>query len=451
MYAIGIDIGTTSVSGIIHDVQSGDIIKSVTVPNDAFLETAFPWAKLQDPNRLLELSQNILEELLNEGEQVVSIGVTGQMHGIVYLDRKGNPVSDLCIWQDGRGDLNFKDDITYAEFIKSETGYKVATGYGGVTYLYDSVNGLVPEDADVFCTIHDLVAMRLAGLKRPVTHPSDAASFGLFDLKSGKFDQAAIEKLGLKGYMFPEVSGSTAVLGKYRNIPVSVAIGDNQASFLGSVSDMTESFLINVGTGSQVSCFTRSVPDDNSVDCRPLVDGGYILAGSSLCGGRAYAVLERLFREVASAVTGTEIKSAYKMMDAITENFDGGDLIVDTQFSGTRENPEIRGSITNIDTENFTAAALCDGFMYGMVNELYEMYFAMKPFAELKPRFAVGSGNGIRNNKALRQRFERIFKIPLVVPKNREEAAFGASLFALVSARVIRDFEAAGKLIKYEE
>jgi sedoheptulokinase len=214
---------------------------------------------------------------------------------------------------------------------------------------------------------------------------------------------------------------------------------------------MNESFLINVGTGSQVSVFTKSVPDDNSVDCRPLVDGGYILAGSSLCGGRAYAMLERLFREIASSVTGTEVKSAYPMMDAITENFDGGDLLVNTQFSGTRENPEIRGSITNIDTENLTAAALCDGFMYGMANELYEMYFAMKPYTDSKPKFAVGSGNGIRNNKALRKRFERIFKIPLVIPKTREEASFGASLFALVSARVFRDFESAGKLIKYEE
>ena len=451
MYSIGIDIGTTSVSGIIHNITTGEIIKSITVPNDSFLETAFPWAKLQDPNRLLELAKGVLDELLGLEKQVVAIGVTGQMHGIVYLDRKGNPVSDLVIWQDGRGDLQYKDDMTYAEFIKSETGYNVATGYGGVTFFYDSVNGLVPEDADVFCTIHDLVAMNLAGLKRPVTHPSDAASLGLFDLKNGRFDKDAIEKLGLKVFMFPEVSGDTAVLGKYRDIPVSVAIGDNQASFLGSVSNMNESFLINVGTGSQVSVFTKSVPDNDSVDCRPLVDGGYILAGSSLCGGRAYAILEKLFREIASAVTGTEIKSAYPMMDAITENFDGGDLLVNTQFSGTRENPEIRGSITNINTENLTAAALCDGFMYGMANELYEMYHAMKPYTDVKPRFAVGSGNGIRNNKALRKRFEKIFKIPLVIPKNREEASFGASLFALVSARVFRDFEAAGKLIIYEE
>ncbi len=452
MYSIGLDIGTTSVSGVIHDIGSGEILRSVTVPNDSFLDTTFPWAKLQDPNRLLEISQGVLDELLSGGEKVVSIGVTGQMHGIVYLDRKGQPVSDLAIWQDGRGDLLYKDDQSYAAFMTKETGYNVATGYGSVTYFYDRINGLVPENADVFCTIHDLVAMRLAGLKRPVLHPSDAASLGLFDLKEGRFDQAAIEKLGMKIFMFPDVCHGNDVLGQYNGIPVSVAIGDNQASFLGSVSDIKGSVLLNVGTGSQVSCFSENVPDNNLIDCRPLVDGGYILAGSSLCGGRAYAILEKLFRKVASAVTGTEIKSAYPAMDKMMEDYDSGDpLKVSTLFSGTRENPSLRGSIANISTENLTAASLCDGFMNGMVDELFQMYSAMKPYISAEPKCAVGSGNGIRHNKALKQRFEKAFGIPLAVPKHREEAAFGASLFALVSAGVLPDFQSAGKLIKYEE
>ena len=451
MYAIGIDIGTTSVSGILHGVADGKVVRSLTVPNDTFIKSPFPWAKLQDANRLLEIAKGVLTELLSGGEKVVSIGVTGQMHGIVYLDRKGEPISDLCIWQDGRGDLFYKDDKSYSAFMTEETGYNVATGYGSVTYFYDNENGFVPENADVFCTIHDLFAMRLAGLKRPVTHPSDAASLGLFDLKSGRFDADAIQKLGLKVYMFPDVCRENTVLGHYNGIPISVAIGDNQASFLGSVSDIKNSILINVGTGSQVSCYTDTVPDSTAVDCRPLVDGGFILAGSSLCGGRAYAILERFFREIAEGVTGVKVDSAYQMMDALTDGGSVSELTVNTQFGGTRENPELRGSICNINTENLTAKALCDGFMNGMAKELFDMFNAMKPHLNSLPKVAVGSGNGIRNNKALSRVLERVFGITLMIPKTQEEAAFGASLFALVSARVIRDLETAGKLIKYEE
>ena len=97
MYSIGIDIGTTSVSGIIHDITTGEIIKSVTVPNDSFLQTALPWAKLQDPNRLLELSQGVLDELLSLESEVVAIGVTGQMHGVLLIDKEGNAVSNHCL------------------------------------------------------------------------------------------------------------------------------------------------------------------------------------------------------------------------------------------------------------------------------------------------------------------------------------------------------------------
>ena len=81
------------------------------------------------------------------------------MHGIVYLDKNGEAVSPLTIWQDGRGDTPYKEGLTYAEWLSKKTGYKLATGFGGVTHFYNTVNGLVPENAVTFCTIHDLAVM----------------------------------------------------------------------------------------------------------------------------------------------------------------------------------------------------------------------------------------------------------------------------------------------------
>ena len=98
MYAIGLDIGTTSVCGILQDTQTGEIVNSRTVANDSFLTTANAWEKVQDPQRLLSLVDAILAELLDRSLEVVSIGVTGQMHGIVYLNAEGKPVSPLAIW-----------------------------------------------------------------------------------------------------------------------------------------------------------------------------------------------------------------------------------------------------------------------------------------------------------------------------------------------------------------
>lgn len=52
----------------------------------------------------------------------------------------------------------------------------------------------------------------------------------------------------------------------------------------------------------------------------------------------------------------------------------------------------------------------------------------------------VGSGNGIRYNKPLITRFERIFGLPLRIPSHKEEAAFGASLYGLIAAGIYPDW-----------
>lgn len=452
MYSIGLDIGTTSVCGILVNLDNGCVEISRTLPNDTFIKTEKSYEKLQDPKKLIEILKGVLGELLAQNKPIASIGITGQMHGIVYLNKDGSPVSELKIWQDGRGDLPYKDGMTYAQYMTNKTGYQLATGYGAVTYFYDTVNGLVPNDAVGFCTIHDLAAMTFCGKTAPLLHPSDAASLGLFDIKAGTYDKDAILSLGLDFNFFPAVCNDYGLMGHYNGIPVSVAVGDNQASFMGSVKNPEESLLINVGTGSQISCLANAIPTDTALDCRPLINGSYILAGSSLCGGRAYSILEHFLRNVVKDITGTEIKSAYPAMDRLMENYtpENEPLNVTTLFSGTRIDPQKRGSIENISVNNLTTAALCDGFMQGMVNELYEMYEKLKPYAFGSPKYMIGSGNGIRNNAPLRKKFEKAFGIKLEIPAHKEEAAFGAALYSLVAAGVFNSIGDAAKIIRYE-
>ena len=59
--------------------------------------------------------------------------------------------------------------------------------------------------------------------------------------------------------------------------------------------DKTAEMLVNVGTGSQFSVFTPHYLQADGLETRPMPGGGYLLAGASLCGGRAYALLEQFF------------------------------------------------------------------------------------------------------------------------------------------------------------
>ena len=280
MKAIGLDIGTTTVSACVLDAESGKVIKSVTIPH-SFLAADHPWEKVQSVQEIELLAEQILTQITQEYDDIVCLGLTGQMHGIIYLDKNGNPVSDLITWQDGRGDLCIDgSDETYAQMLSRISGYACASGFGAVTYYHDLCCGSVDENAVCFCTVHDYLMMRLCGLKTPVTHPSDAASFGLFDLSAGAFDANAIAAAGMDSAMFPSVSSDCVVMSRY-GFPVAVAIGDNQACFFGSVRDTKESLLVNVGTGSQISCCADNPVPTQKIEVRPYTDGSFLLSGVS--------------------------------------------------------------------------------------------------------------------------------------------------------------------------
>ena len=209
------------------------------------------------------------------------------------------------------------------------------------------------------------------------------------------------------------------------------SIGDNQASLFGSVRDLQNTVLLNVGTGSQISFVTEDfVKCGGSVELRPCTESSYILAGASLCGGRAYAMLEQFYREAA----GTE-ERMYARMQEQAENFIekyGKEAAwkVDTAFSGTRSDPLRRGMITEIGVENFHPGALTVGVICGILGELHEQYEQMCQLTGKKATCLVGSGNGIRRNPLMRKLAEEMFGMPMDVPVYEEEAAYGAALSA---------------------
>lgn len=451
MYAIALDIGTTTICAIVIDTRSGEVIRTTTDQNDTWLNGQ-PFERLQNAVLIRERAEKLISSLVQEFFPVSCIGVTGQMHGIVYLDRDGNAVSPLYTWQDESANQPFKDGKTYAQILSQETGYAVSSGYGVATLFYHHCNEMIPTGAASVCTIQDFIAMKLAGQTRPVLHVSDAASLGCFCAESNSFDKNALSAVGLPLDLLPEIGGDYTVLGLYQGkIPVSLAIGDNQASYFGSVCNLQDCILVNIGTGSQISFpaapFSELLP--TGLERRPCGHDTAILVGSSLCGGRAFAALERFFRETAEMVTGRSCPSAYPGMDRLLANSPlETSLAVSTKLGGTRLDPQERGSIRNLGLDNFTPRDFMLGVLQGIVEELYEMYRSAGLQSGCKN--LIGSGNGLRQNVTLRRLFEKAFGLPLKIPEHREEAAFGAALYALVVTGAYSSIEEAQTLIRYQ-
>lgn len=434
MNVIGLDLGTTTLSAVVLECDTDTVLETLNVPNTAVIPSAKPWEGLQDPACIAALAEKMVEELKMRHD-VSAIGIDGQMHGILYIDAQGEAVSPLYTWQDQRGEQSL-EDTTYAARLSALTGYSMATGYGMTTHFWHTVNACIPEKAVCLCTVYDYVGMKLTGRRTPLMHVSSAASLGLFRIRGGAWDVQAVLAAGMDARYLPEISDACAVIGKDRDgLPVSCGIGDNQASFIGSVSQMEGSLLINMGTGGQVSMLAPVQKGNPNVEVRPLGEGRNILVGSVLCGGRSYAMLEKFLCSCAD-LAGCKEKSLYEAMNQTGMRMLETDrpMQVDTRFRGTRSQPELRGAIGNIGPENFDAAHLIGGTLLGMAQEMYGLYEEMLTLGAPAACRIIGSGNAIRKNPALKRAFEKVFGMEMHIPKHTEEAACGAALFAMAAA-----------------
>ena len=427
MKIIGIDIGTTGICGVCTDSVSGEIIKSVSLSNESFIKSENE--RIQDVSVIMNTVNLILDSL--NASDAAAIGFSGQMHGIVYTDANGNAVSPLYTWQDARANAEYKDGKSYAQTLGCFAGYGLATDF------YNDDNGLIPENAVYICTIADYAVMQICGNKKPVCHITNAASLGCFDIVNNCFT--------IDNPRLPEVTADFKCCGYYKGVPVCVALGDNQASFIGSVSDAGNA-LLNVGTGAQISWLSDSPVTAESVETRPFDGKRFLAAGCSLCGGRAYAMFEKFCREIANAA-GAEVDSFYPVLNKMLENKTTSEIKGDCRFCGTRNNPDLRGSYSGISENNFSPADFAFATLDGMASELFDMYAA----ADKKANGLVCSGNGMRKNAVLRRIVAEKFGCEIKIPLYEEEAACGAAFAALVASGVCSGIDEACTKIRYKD
>lgn len=284
MKTAGIDIGTTTISGVVLEKgENGQakILEAKTVENGCFIETGNDWERIQYAKEIVERAVNLLDYFLEKYPHVERIGLTGQMHGIVYVDKEGNCVSPLYTWQDARGSICDGDQIPLTEEIRERCQIHAASGYGLVTHIYNIRHNLVPDSALSFCTIMDYFGMYLTGRKKPLVHVSNAAGFGFFDSHKMCFEKEKLAEMGVDVNWLPDVCTGIEKLGTYRGRTVTTAIGDNQASFLGAAGDEENILLVNMGTGGQISVLSSQYFSGDGIEARPFLNRKYLFVGAS--------------------------------------------------------------------------------------------------------------------------------------------------------------------------
>lgn len=431
MKCIGIDIGTTTICAVCINEQ-GQLLQSITMANVSPQEGQ-SFEALQSPHSILHSCRLLIAEILGQHCDIGAIGISNQMHGILYVDEGGTAISPLYTWQDERGNLNYSDEETYCMRLSRITGNTMATGFGLSTHYYNGINSCIPAGAARICTIGDYISMQLCDIHVPKMHPSNAASLGLFNLEANQFDVDALKKAKINPNILPEIAKGEEWVGKTpRGIPVCVAIGDNQAAVFGSMEG-NGSIHINIGTSSQISILTNTIATSEFMECRPYLFKNYLLVGAPLCGGYSLQILKGFFEETAQMMGINSIDNLYeKMIKAGLEEYSkhGDGIKVDTRFRGTRVEPHLRGSIKGISTNNFKPQNLIVALLRGICEELYLCYSSIPETVGIQgPIYA--SGNGVRLNPLLVKLLEDTFKRSVIISDNKEEASVGAAKAAM--------------------
>ena len=474
---IGLDLGTTSISGLILDTESKAVLLHRSISNNSEITT--PEGKNKgysewDIEQMTKLAYNLLSDLAKESVQmdISAIGVTGQMHGMVLLGQDSRPCSPFIGWQDQRCNQSFYGEVTYLESIQEisqhyleKTGCRLSSGYMATTLFWLHQNDPGSLANKTACFAPDYLTGQLCDII-PVTDPTNAASGGVFNLQTGAWDAELIHSLGLLLTQFPTIQPSCTVVGEISKmtanitgipsgIPVSIACGDNQASFAGSVSDYLNSLLINIGTGGQISVFLDKHLSSDGFDVRPFLQDGFLLVGAGLCGGKSYRVLRDFVHHIGISIFGIDYTSnLYLDLNRLASNVVAGSdgLRCEPVFSGSRREPDRRGIWEGISTTNFTIGHMARSLVEGIAEQFLVFYDEMKERDGVQPRQSlIGSGNGIRENQLLRQIVSDFFSIPLQTPLHTEEAAVGAALSSAVAIGEFSNIEdASHNVIQYD-
>ena len=435
---IGLDIGTTSISLVVIDTQGGETLLTRTVTHESRLPDDVPGAYIQSPETILSIAMDLIGSTVDRYSRsgtVESIGVSGQMHGILLVDARGKAVSPVYTWLDMRAGHTGSDGMSHVSSLEQLTGGRIPPGYGAATLHALARTDALPPAAVTFCTVTDYVAMHLAGASAPSMDPTLAHSLGLFPPKGTDFQRDAWRRIS--HLRPPDVLPCTTVIGRFRGtVPVTAASGDNQAGFLASVRDTPRAVQISIGTSSQISfihprganrrvnpninpdarpeaqltgtphgvnsninldarresgetaynrtqmstgeaaaCTPAGNPEGNpALDARPFPTGETLMVGAGITGGKSFDVLTGFIEDAARRIGGDADFNAYSILDEFRTPPAGIDPpVVETTFRGTRLNPDRTGAVRGITLENFTIEGLFWGFARGIVEELYRM------------------------------------------------------------------------------
>ena len=451
---IGIDVGTTGAQAVAVD-EEGRVV--ATASSEYPLLTPRPRWIEQDPARWWEGVREILASTARDveaaGRSVAGVGLTGQMHGSVFLDAAGEVIRPALLWNDQRT-VKQCEDITQAvgeRRLVEITGNPALTGFQAPKVLW-----LRDEEPDAFGRVEhvllpkDYIRYRLSG--RFATDASDAAGTLFLDLAQRTWSSEILDALGVPASWLPDVFESPEPTGSLEpeiadelglpaGIPIAAGGGDNAAAAIGT--GITRDGLMSSSIGTSGVLFAHA--DMPAVDpsgrihafCHAVPGKDCLLAVVLSAGGSL-----RWWRDVTGADYDTLVAEA-----ADTPAGSEG-LVFLPYLTGERTphlDPLARGvflGLTARHTRGHLTRALMEGVLFGLRDGLE----IMRDLG-VRPKEIRATGGGATSDLWLRLQAD-VYGLPVHRLEIEEGAAYGAALLGHVAAGAFPDVDEAASVVR---
>jgi xylulokinase len=459
---LGIDIGTSSVKALLFDSDNAQTL--------AFAGYEYPIYK-PTPDRAEQDAKDWWRATINAVQQVITragrndvnaIGLCGQMHGGVLLDKNTQPVCPAIIWADQRSGEECKALIKKigTERFASIAGTLPAAGFMIATSAWLAKhNPQIIENTHHFLLPKDYVRLQMTD--HLATDVSDAAATGAFDISQKQWSSELIKAAeGLPVSVFPPVLESSSIagyltaeaaveLGLSPNIPVVTGCADQPAQAIGSGLITTGLASVTTGSGGQVSVPLMpisGIPTDKRLHVfNHAVPGMYYILGAILSAGLALRWLRNL--------VGLQNESnAYAILSGEAADVPCGadGLIFLPYLSGERTphmDPFARGCFVGLSYHHgrgHLARAVMEGVSFALRQALE---ISLSLGGQVESIIAAGGG---AESDVWRQIQTDIFGVPLKKSLLAEQTCIGAALLAGVGIQHYASFQdACSHVVKY--
>ena len=466
-YLLGIDIGTSGTKTVVFD-ELGNV-KATSTEEYPLYQPRNGWAE-QDPEDWWKAVVHGITAVLAKGnikpENIKSIGLSGQMHGLVMLDKEGKVLRHSIIWCDQRTAKECEEitnRVGYDKLIEI-TANPALTGFTASKIMWVKNNEpKVYEKCAHILLPKDYIRYKLTG--EFATEVSDASGMQLLDVPKRQWSDFVLQKLEIdkallgKVYESPEITGvinsyASDLTGLKAGTIVVGGAGDNAAAAVGTGVVRDGRAFTTIGTSGVVYAHTSKVAIDAKGRVHTFcsaVPGQWHNMGVTQGAGLSLRWFRDQFCKSEMKTAGLMGIDPYDLMlkEAEAIPIGANKLIYLPYLMGERTphlDPNARGvffGLSAIHTKNDMLRAILEGVSYSL-KDCLEIFGEMG--ISIDNMMTAGGGG---KSALWRQMLADLYACPVNTILSKEGPALGAAMLAGVGGGIYKSVaEACDVVIK---